>query len=144
MRVSEDKSDNIVLDCADGEPFAPKAALLGTLNPDGAGNPLLWMDPITENPSAGDTEVWELHTLPRMPTRSTCTWSCSRCSTGRTRSWKDTVIAHPEEVTRIKAKVDVEGLYVWHCHILEHEDNEMMRSYRVGPAHKAFLPITAK
>jgi spore coat protein A len=24
-------------------------------------------------------------------------------------------------------------LYVWHCHIVEHEDNEMMRPYRVGP-----------
>jgi hypothetical protein len=23
---------------------------------------------------------------------------------------------------------------VWHCHILEHEDNEMMRPFRVGPA----------
>lgn len=25
------------------------------------------------------------------------------------------------------------GLLVWHCHILEHEDNEMMRPFRVGP-----------
>jgi spore coat protein A, manganese oxidase len=23
------------------------------------------------------------------------------------------------------------GRYVWHCHILEHEDNEMMRPYEV-------------
>jgi FtsP/CotA-like multicopper oxidase with cupredoxin domain len=22
---------------------------------------------------------------------------------------------------------------VWHCHIVEHEDNEMMRPYRIGP-----------
>ncbi len=47
--------------------------------------------------------------------------------------WKDTVIANPGEVTRIIAKFDVEGLYVWHCHIVEHEDNEMMRPYYVGP-----------
>jgi len=47
--------------------------------------------------------------------------------------WKDTVIANPGEVTRIIATFDVEGLYVWHCHILEHEDNEMMRPYYVGP-----------
>jgi FtsP/CotA-like multicopper oxidase with cupredoxin domain len=45
--------------------------------------------------------------------------------------WKDTVVANPEEVTRIVAKFDLAGLYVWHCHILEHEDNEMMRPYRV-------------
>ncbi len=45
--------------------------------------------------------------------------------------FKDTVIANPEQVTRIAAKFDIAGLFVWHCHILEHEDNEMMRSYEV-------------
>ena len=47
--------------------------------------------------------------------------------------YKDTVIAYPGEVTRVKAKFDLPGLYAWHCHIVEHEDNEMMRPYRVGP-----------
>ena len=28
---------------------------------------------------------------------------------------------------------DIAGLYVWHCHIVEHEDNEMMVPYCVGP-----------
>ncbi len=48
--------------------------------------------------------------------------------------WKDTVIAYPGEVTRIKANFDLAGLYVWHCHILSHEDNEMMVPYCVGQA----------
>ena len=47
--------------------------------------------------------------------------------------WKDTVIAYPDEITRIKARFDIAGLYVWDCHIVEHEDNEMMRPYRVRP-----------
>ena len=46
---------------------------------------------------------------------------------------KDTVIAYPEEITRVKAHFDRPGRFVWHCHILEHEDNEMMRPYRIGP-----------
>jgi len=46
--------------------------------------------------------------------------------------YKDTVIAYPGEVTRVKAIFPLEGLFVWHCHILEHEDNEMMRPYCVG------------
>jgi spore coat protein A len=25
------------------------------------------------------------------------------------------------------------GQFVWHCHIVEHEDNEMVRAYRIGP-----------
>ena len=45
--------------------------------------------------------------------------------------YKDTVIAYPGEITRIKARFDIAGLFVWHCHIIEHEDNEMMRPYRV-------------
>jgi spore coat protein A len=34
-------------------------------------------------------------------------------------------------VTRLKATFDLKGRYVWHCHILEHEDNEMMRPIQV-------------
>jgi len=49
------------------------------------------------------------------------------------RGFKDTVIAYPDEITRIKARFDLAGLYVWHCHIVEHEDQEMMRPYHVGP-----------
>jgi spore coat protein A, manganese oxidase len=45
--------------------------------------------------------------------------------------WKDTVIANPGELTRVIATFDLLGEYVWHCHILEHEDNEMMRPYLV-------------
>jgi FtsP/CotA-like multicopper oxidase with cupredoxin domain len=47
--------------------------------------------------------------------------------------FKDTVIAYPGEVTRVKAQFTSPGQFVWHCHIVEHEDNEMMRPYRIGP-----------
>ena len=47
--------------------------------------------------------------------------------------YKDTVIAYPGQVTRVRACFDISGLYVWHCHIVEHEDNEMMRPYFVDP-----------
>jgi spore coat protein A len=43
------------------------------------------------------------------------------------RGIKDTVICYPNEVTRIVAKFDRVGNYVWHCHILHHEDHDMMR-----------------
>ncbi len=35
--------------------------ILGTLNPDGTGEPLGWDEPITENPVVGATEMWEIH-----------------------------------------------------------------------------------
>jgi FtsP/CotA-like multicopper oxidase with cupredoxin domain len=55
--------------------------------------------------------------------------------------WKDTVQMNPGEVTRIivQFKTQAGGTfpfdpttgpgYVWHCHIIDHEDNEMMRPY---------------
>jgi spore coat protein A, manganese oxidase len=52
--------------------------------------------------------------------------------------WKDTVRADPRMVTRIIVPFEgYTGRYVWHCHILEHEDNEMMRPYDVvAPANQ--------
>jgi FtsP/CotA-like multicopper oxidase with cupredoxin domain len=62
------------------------------------------------------------------------------------RGWKDTVQAHPGMVTRIVVPFrpgaaagipfgqqagPFVGRYVWHCHILDHEDNEMMLPYEV-------------
>jgi FtsP/CotA-like multicopper oxidase with cupredoxin domain len=47
--------------------------------------------------------------------------------------WKDTVIAYPGQVTRVRIKFEVVGQFVWHCHILEHEDNEMMQPYCIEP-----------
>ena len=47
--------------------------------------------------------------------------------------WKDTVIAYPGQVTRLRLRFANAGQFVWHCHIVEHEDNEMMRPYRIGP-----------
>ncbi len=45
---------------------------------------------------------------------------------------KDTVIALPGQVTRIIAHFDLPGEYVWHCHIITHEDYDMMRKFVVS------------
>jgi spore coat protein A len=53
--------------------------------------------------------------------------------------WKDTAKSYPGEILRVIAKFEVpEGTslpaeYVYHCHILEHEENEMMRPFIVMP-----------
>lgn len=45
--------------------------------------------------------------------------------------WKDTVVTSPYTVTRVIVKFDELGLFVWHCHILEHEDHDMMRPLKL-------------
>jgi len=48
------------------------------------------------------------------------------------RGWKDTVQTYPETVTRIIVRFEgYVGRYVWHCHLLEHAANEMMRPFEV-------------
>jgi FtsP/CotA-like multicopper oxidase with cupredoxin domain len=47
--------------------------------------------------------------------------------------FKDTVLAPPGMVTRVALDFGnaTQGRFVWHCHIIEHEDHEMMRPYDV-------------
>jgi FtsP/CotA-like multicopper oxidase with cupredoxin domain len=136
---------NIVLDCANGEPFGPRHALLGIVA-GGEGVALHWDDPITENPGVGDTEIWEMYnfTADAHPIHiHEVTFDVvdrEGIGTGEVRGpevWetgrKDTVVAYPGEITRVRANYDRAGLFVWHCHIVEHEDHEMMRPYVVGP-----------
>ena len=118
-----------------------------------------WSDPVSENPRLNSTEIWSfinptedshpihLHLVkfqildrqkiedfayarnqklifqgPRVPPAPD------------EAGWKDTVRADPKMLTRIIVPFEgYPGRYVWHCHILEHEDNEMMRPYDVLP-----------
>jgi spore coat protein A len=142
VRASEDASGNIILDCATGEVFGPTSALLGTVV-GGMGNALTWGDLITENPALGTVEEWAIHNFTEdahpIHIHQVHFEVVGRGVGGNQapESWetgyKDTVIAYPGEITRVKALYDLPGFYVWHCHIVEHEDNEMMRPFHVGP-----------
>ena len=47
--------------------------------------------------------------------------------------WKDTVLVMPGERVRILLRfADYAGLFLYHCHMLEHEDAGLMRNYRVA------------
>jgi spore coat protein A len=119
-----------------------------------------WDMPITEKPVLGSTEIWEfvnmtddshpihLHLVKFQildrrrfepsdwSLHSTLRFTGSAVPPAPNElGWKDTVRADPHMVTRIIVRFDGwPGKYVWHCHILEHEDNEMMRPYEVLPA----------
>jgi spore coat protein A len=136
----------------------PVEALLGTVAA-GVWTERKWMDPVTENPEVGATEAWEIYNTTAdahpMHIHEIAFEVVNReglvlntegevnepiqldgnitapepWETG----FKDTVIAYPGQVTRVRAQFNSAGQFVWHCHIVEHEDNEMMRPYRIGP-----------
>jgi FtsP/CotA-like multicopper oxidase with cupredoxin domain len=156
--VTEDDDGNLVeIDCMNGgDPFGPTAAVLGFMgnqgppsHEDGA-QVTLWSDPIVTNPEVNATETWELFNFTAdahpihlhlvkfkvlnrqiLDDEGTPDGDPVPPEADET-GWKDTVISYPGEVTRVTATFDTEGLYVWHCHIVEHEDNEMMVPYCVG------------
>lgn len=121
-----------------------------------------WHDPVTEIVELGTTEIWSLvnvtgfshpihihliqfQVLDRQP------FDLERYNqdgqiiyTGGTqlpavneRGWKDTISAPSTQVTRVIANfAPYTGDYVWHCHILEHEDYDMMRPFTVIDPNK--------
>jgi FtsP/CotA-like multicopper oxidase with cupredoxin domain len=58
--------------------------------------------------------------------------------------WKDTIRVNPNELVAVAAQfTGATGRYMYHCHILEHEDNDMMRPFVVLPgAVKAVMGMT--
>ncbi|QVK17573.1 multicopper oxidase domain-containing protein [Mycoplasmatota bacterium] len=116
-----------------------------------------WDNPITIKPELGSIEVWNLINLAnsthpihihlvnfqiisRQPfdvehykkTGKILTTGPVELPDLNEKGWKDTVRANPGEMTRIIMRFGpFSGLYPWHCHILEHEDHEMMRPYEI-------------
>ncbi len=125
----------------------PREVMLGVLGAQGKPVPLGWADPVTETPVVGSTEIWEIHNLTKdahpihlhevqfqVVDRQALPTGDRRLPDLWDRGFKDTVLAYPKEITRVKVRFDRAGRFMWHCHILEHEDNEMMRPLRVRPA----------
>jgi spore coat protein A, manganese oxidase len=136
-RLSLNEMESIVFE------GAPVMAMLGTLNGDGTPRPLHWSDAVTETPTRGNTEIWELHNFTEdghpIHVHQIQFEVVNRVAADGTvrgpdpweRGTKDTLIALPGEITRFKLRFDISGRYVWHCHIVDHEDNEMMRPIQI-------------
>ncbi|SDJ79751.1 multicopper oxidase family protein [Sediminibacillus albus] len=116
-----------------------------------------WHDPTTEKPRLGTTEIWSLinltgfthpihihliqfQVLDRRPfdldrynqDGKIIYTGTVEAPAANERGWKDTIAAPSAQVTRVIAKfAPYTGDYVWHCHILEHEDYDMMRPFTV-------------
>jgi spore coat protein A len=116
-----------------------------------------WSDPITEKPLLGATEIWELintltdihpfhiHLVQFQLLDRRLFDVANYLATGKIvfmadampplpneMGWKDTIKVYPQMVNRIIMRfAPFPGYYVYHCHILEHEDMDMMRPFQV-------------
>lgn len=119
-----------------------------------------WHMPVTEKPVVNTTEIWELVNLTEdthpihlhlvkfqildrrkfdvfdYRSKGTLRYLAPAMPPSPSEAgWKDTVRADSGLITRIIVRFEgYIGRYVWHCHLLEHEDNEMMRPFEVVPA----------
>lgn len=122
----------------------------------------MWMDPVTEKPRLDTTEIWSLMNLTAFPhpihihlvqfqildrrpfDLERFNHDGSLIYTGpaqppkpNERGWKDTAVTPPGEITRLIMRfTPFSGPYVWHCHVLEHEDYDMMRPFIVIDPNK--------
>jgi spore coat protein A len=118
-------------------------------------NGLRYMDAVTEDPANGSVEIWEIAntTIDTHPIHlhavhfqlldrrqfdlarwlRTAEIAFTRPAIPappEEQGWKDIILCPPAHVTRIIVPFHGEpGRFVWHCHMLEHEDNEMMRPF---------------
>lgn len=126
-------------------------------------NRTYWRQPVTEKPVLDTVEIWELvnftgdvhpihlhlvrfQVLERQPfdvdaynfDKKMRLLGPGAPPNASEAGWKDTVQALPEMITRIIVRFEgYAGRYVWHCHVLEHAANEMMRPFEVLPPHRA-------
>ena len=123
---------------------------------------LAYVDPVTETPNINEIEVWEVYNNTgdahpihlhqqefQLVNRQEFTGDLDPVTSKLTniqlvgspippaaneQGWKDTYIVPPGQMARYKVRFDLPGKYVWHCHILSHEDHDMMRPFEVMPS----------
>jgi bilirubin oxidase len=124
---------------------------MGRIDTNGTNHLELWTDPISQVVTFGSTAAWEVWNMPGVggghafhihliefqiteredldangvPTgvkHAPAAWE-----TGE----KDTAFAPARQITRFIAPFDLKSRYIYHCHFIDHEDHEMMRSWRV-------------
>ena len=100
------------------------------------------MDRIDFTQEVGVTEVWEIYNKPDMMggmnhpfhihgTQFKIISVDGKEPSENERGWKDSISVKPDERIKIAVKFDHKGVYMFHCHILEHEDNGMMGQIEV-------------
>ena len=131
---------------------------MGSIDSSGVNHLELWSDPISQTVPLGSVETWEIHNragdsgvtgtlggghafhihLVEFQLLNRQALDSNGNPTGDLippRPWeegeKDTAFAPANQVTRFIAPFDLASKYIYHCHLTDHEDHEMMRFWEV-------------
>lgn len=98
------------------------------------------MSRIDENIKLNDTEIWKITNKSQMGmshpfhihgVQFQILSRSDKAVNDNEKGWKDTVLIQPDEEVKIIAKFKNQGMFMYHCHNLEHEDAGMMGMYEV-------------
>ncbi len=100
------------------------------------------MNRIDKNIKQGKEEVWEIYNAPDMMGDMIHPFHIhgvqfqiisrnGKIPSANEQGWKDTVAIHPKETVKLRAEFKEKGVFMYHCHILEHEENGMMGQFEV-------------
>src|SRR5699024_8612383 len=98
-----------------------------------------WIDLTQEK---GETEIWEVYNKPDKMggmvhpfhihgTQFKVISINDKEPPEHLKGYKDTISLEPDDRVKLAVKFEEEGIYMYHCHILEHEDNGMMGQVKV-------------
>jgi len=138
----ENLNDYVVTDEERNLPVSKKIELYGMGTMVSINNKQFDMNRIDFTQKQGETEIWEIYNKPDMMGGMTHPFHIhgtqfkivsidGKEPPTNEQGWKDTVAINARETVRLAVKFNNKGIYMFHCHILEHEENGMMGQVKV-------------
>ncbi|PIC56969.1 copper oxidase [Sporosarcina sp. P12(2017)] len=140
--ISEELNDFVLTEEEKNLPVTKKVELFGMMDMVTINGKKFDPDRIDFTQQQGVTEVWEIYNKPDMMggmihpfhihgTQFKIISRDGEEPPENEQGWKDTISIKPDETVKIAIQFKHKGIYMFHCHILEHEDNGMMGQVKV-------------
>ena len=141
--IPKNLNDYMVTDAERNLPVTKKLELFGMGKMVTINDKKFDMNRIDFTQRQGDTEIWELYNKPDMMggmihpfhihgTQFKIVSMDGKEPPANLKGWKDTVSIEAGQTVKLAVKFNDKGIYMFHCHVLEHEENGMMGQVEVN------------
>jgi blue copper oxidase len=143
VKTSESLNDYMVTDEERNLPVSKKLELFGMGNQVTINGKQFDIDRIDFTQKQGETEIWEIYNKPDAMggmihpfhihgTQFKIVSINGQEPPANLQGWKDTIAIEPDQTVKLAVKFNNKGIYMFHCHVLEHEENGMMGQVEVN------------